>query len=368
MESRTVIIGAGVIGLGIAYELAKRGERPLVLEQQPSGGETSSASAGMINPFSLTGAESSIARWGLESLHLFPEWASDLRERTGMEIGWQQAGAFKIAYSEEEHRGLKEALAWIQPLDPQADWIDIYSARSAEPLIGPEAVAALWLPNEGQAHTSRLLDALRAVVIKMGGEIRGGQRVTGFDTRRARAIRVRLQEEDAVDADRFVIAAGAWSAALLKPLGIDLPLRPTRGQSILLHDAAAPLQRNLVTRHNYIVPKEGGAILLGATVEEAGLDRRVTAGGIASLLNSLSATFPALGNATLTHFAAGLRPSTPNDEPFIGAVPGWDNLWIATGHGRHGILLAPWTAQRLAEGILNGNSELAMPAPVVDEA
>jgi glycine oxidase len=354
MKPLTIVVGAGMIGSAIAYELSKRGHSVSLMESLAEGGLTSSASAGMINPYSLAHENPTIVSAGIESLKIYPGWASSLQEETGIDIEWRACGSLRIALSESEERSLHESLPIIQASAPQARIVAGEEACRMEPLITDECRSALWLPDEGQVNSSRLLHALRAAAARYGVEFHLGQPVVCLEIEGERVIGVHTPN-GMMRADWVVIAAGAWTGTLLSTIGLDVPILPVRGQSLLLADTPKPLNHLVISLLNYFVPRRDGTIVLGATVEHVGFDMRPTAEGFALLLSTLKPTLPGLLPASFAGYTVGLRPGTPDGSPVIGFASGWKNLLIASGHGRHGILLAPITARRIA-GLITDTS------------
>lgn len=352
MKPTTIVIGAGIIGSGIAYELSRRGHSVLLMESLSEGGQTSAASAGMVNPYSGFDAKTFLSGTdelplGVESLKLFPEWAAILLEESGVDIEWQACGSLQIALSESDEQVLHENLSRVEAFVPGAKIISGEEARRMEPLITSDCRAALQLPDDGLVNPQRLLHALRLAAIRCGAELYRGQTVMGFETEGERIIGVRAPS-GVVKADWVIVAAGAWTGILLSGLGLQIPIQPVRGLGLLLTDSPEPLSRLILSRLNYLVPRLDGTIFLGATADHAGFDMRPTAEGFAHLLTTLASTFPFLLQAAFAGYTIGLRPGTPDGEPLIGFVPPWRNLLIASGHFRHGVLLAPATARAIA--------------------
>lgn len=348
MKPTTIVIGAGIIGSAIAYELSKRGHSVLMMETLSDGGATSIASGGMVNPYSgFASITSKELETGTESLRLYPEWASTLLDESGVDIEWQACGSLQIALSESDEAAIHESFPTLQAYAPYAAIISGKDAHEMEPLITPACRSALWVPDEGQVNPQRLLRALRLAASRYGAELYRGQTVLGFETEGQQIIGVRTPS-GVVRADWIVTAAGAWSGTLLSSLGLQVPIQPVRGQGLLLIDPPKPLSRLVISLLNYVVPRLDGTVFLGATVEHVAFDMRPTAEGFAHLLATLEHTFPGLLQAAYAGYTVGLRPGTLDGKPLIGFVPPWRNLLIASGHSRHGVLLAPSTARTIA--------------------
>ncbi len=354
---RVLVVGAGVIGASVALELRTRGATVALLESLASGGQTSRASAGMVNPFSLTEGETPALPFMLHSLNLYPEWAQRLQAAVGIDIGWRRCGTLRVALTDSDARRLQTLCEWVARHEPQAELLNARTAREREPALPETCRLALWLPNEGRVHTERLMRALHAAVIQAGAEFHRGQPVLGFVQEGGRVRGVRTAN-GVLSGDAVVIAAGAWTGTLLQTLGVHLPIEPVRGQILVLSDAPYLLHHIVVSPSGYLVPRGDGTVLMGATREQAGFDVRATAAGARQLLEALAQLCPMLLSATMTGYTVGLRPGTPDSNPLIGALSGLEGLYLASGHAYHGILLAPATAVAIADLVLNGSTPL----------
>jgi len=340
-----LVIGAGVIGSAIAWELRRRGVSVVLLESLSEGGQTSVASAGMVNPFSLTPEETPALPFMLHSLQRYPTWVAELREAVGIDIEWCRCGSLRVALHDSDAQFLHAAYQWIVRYEAQAQLLSAQEARALEPALTEACSLALWLPNEGWVHTARLMRALHAVVVQMGVEFYRGQPVIGFLQEKGRIAGVRTAG-GALRGDAVVLAAGAWTGALLHTLGIHAPIEPVRGQILVLSDLPRPVRHIVTSLIGYLVPRANGTALLGATREHVGFDLRTTAEGMRHLLQTLERLFPTLINATV------------QGQMVIGTLKGLESLYLASGHAYHGILLAPATAQAIADLVLHGNTDL----------
>jgi glycine oxidase len=293
----------------------------------------------------------------LHSLRLYPEWAHQLREEVGIDIEWCRCGSLRVALHESDAQTLRTTYEWVLRYEPEARWLSAREARELEPALTEECSLALWLPNEGWVHTARLMRALHAAVMQTGVEFYRGQPVVGFLQERGRVVGVRTAG-GTLRGDAVVVSAGAWTGTLLHTLGLHVPIEPVRGQILVLTDLPRPVRHIVTSLIGYLVPRANGTALLGATREHAGFDLRTTAEGMHHLLQTLLRLFPPLMGATIVGLAVGLRPGTPDANPLIGSIAGFEGLYLASGHAYHGILLAPATAQAVADLVLNGITEL----------
>lgn len=354
---QVVVIGAGVIGSAIAWELRRRGVSVALIESTAEGGHTSAASAGMVNPFSLTPHDSPAVPLYWRSFQMYPEWIEQLRERTGIDPEWRTGGTLRVALSSANGEALRASFEWVRRYDPSVQLIDGSEARRLEPALHPEIPEALYMPNEGWVHTPRLMRALHRALQQEGVSMYAASPALSIEVHGAQVRGVRTAH-GVVQGDAVVVAAGAWSGALLQPLGVHAPTEPVRGQLLLLTDLPTPVHRILSTPMGYIVPRADGTAVVGATREQVGYDLRATAEGYAHLTQTLARIAPTLMHATLVGHAVGLRPDTPDHNPYIGVVNGYQGLYVAAGHAYHGVLLAPTTACAIADLILSGETNL----------
>ncbi|MBI2911984.1 MAG: glycine oxidase ThiO [Chloroflexi bacterium] len=351
-----VIVGAGVIGCATACELGRRGVPSLVLDAAAEPGEASRAAAGMLSPPSETALPAPLYELGLASLRLFADLAPDLKERTGIDVGYRILGKLRLALSEAEVPELRAAANWQAKVGWPRTWLEGQALADAEPQAA-RAVAGILSQVEGQVNPARLLAALRSAATGMGARFQTGVQVTGLvgDGGRVRGVVSATGERYA--GDQVVLAAGAWTGAMGRWCGQEWPLEPVRGQIAALEMLPLPVQRPVFGPHGFALPRDG-LVLVGSTVERAGFDPRVTVEGLESVLSTGQGLVPALAGASYRTSWAGLRPGTADGRPLLGAVGGWEGLFVATGHFRSGIVLAPITAQIMADLICDGRTNV----------
>ena len=335
------VVGGGVIGLALARELSSRGASVIVIERGRTGEEASSAAAGLLSPQSDAIAPSAFFDLLRESRDLYPDWAAALGEESGVEVGWRRAGVLRC--------GSPESLApfrWqfgaglpIENLEPSE--VSLRSAGRAAPDL-----PGLFFPDDAVVDGRLLVRALRRAVDQRGVEVVEGVAVTRFrvDGDACRGVDTTVGP---VEAARTVDAAGAW-ANLDPQLPFPVPVEPVSGQIVELTDEAA-FPTVLASDDVYLVPR-GRSILVGATVEHTGFRKELTAAGVAGLLSAAMALAPSLARARVPCAWAGLRPGTPDGLPILGESP-IRGLFLAAGHFRNGVLLAPLTARLMADAI-----------------
>lgn len=351
------VIGAGVIGLGIAWRLAQRGAQVTAFDMGTAGSGASHAAAGMLAACAeAEPGEEALVALGRRSQALWPAFAAELLEATGVDVELRQEGTLLVALTADDQARLTHDLAFQNSLGLSLEWISAAAARRREPHLGPRLAGAILSPHDHQVENRKLVAALRIAAETSGVVIREHTRVERVLVDRGRAAGVALGDGTRFDADAVVLAAGAWSRQIEgMPPDLRPPVRPLKGQMIALQMApAAPIASHVIWGPNiYIVPRKDGRLILGATVEEKGFDASLTAGGVLSLLEAAWRTIPAIEELPIAEMWVGHRPGSRDDAPILGpaAVEG---LVYATGHHRNGILLTPVTADAIARLVLDG--------------
>jgi glycine oxidase len=357
MQSDVVIVGGGVIGCALAYELAGRGARVTVLERDALGAHASTVAAGMLAPLSESARPGPLFELGMRSLARFGELVTALKSDTGVDIELLPSGTLRVALDEADETELRRAEKWQRSLGMDVEWLDISAAREREPALAPAIRGVLHSPGEQQVNPKRLLVALAQAAARRGARFLEGTPALGLATEYGRVRGVRTTS-GTIAGETVVLAAGPWTGQLGAELGVPLPVTPKRGQLLHLHATPQPLRAMLGAHHRYLVPRADGTIILGATEEEAGYDRRPSAAGIAYLLGILPYLAPIVATAEFRAVEVGLRPWSADGLPLLGRIPSHPGLVVATGHGRNGILLAPITAQLLTRLILDDRDEI----------
>jgi glycine oxidase len=336
------VVGGGVIGLALARELSSRGVNVMVIERGRTGEEASSAAAGMLSAQSDAAAPSPFFDLARESRDLYPDWSVTLAEETGVGVGWRSIGILRCGPPEslDTYGWQFDAGLPLERMEP-SEISRSTAGRAARNLHG------LFFPADAVVDSRLLVRALRRSLDQRGVEVVEGVAVTRFrvDGNACRGVDTTAGP---VAAGRIVDAAGAW-ANLDPELPFPVPVEPVSGQIVELTDEGA-FPTVLASEDVYLVPR-GRRILVGATVERTGFRKEVTAGGVAGLLSAAIALAPSLAKARVTDAWAGLRPGTPDGLPILGRSP-IPGLFLAAGHFRNGILLAPITALLLADAAL----------------
>jgi glycine oxidase len=325
------VIGAGIAGLASAWRAAQNGLRVVVFERGTPGCGASSVAAGMLAPVTETDfGEDELLRLNLESAALWPAFAAELEESTGMPTGYRADGAFVVAVDRDDAEELRRLHELQRSLGLESQWLVPSAVRALEPGLAPRIAGAIDAPGEAQADPVAVVAALERACAGAGVEIRTGIRVGSLAD---------------LNADQVVLAAGAWSAQVA-----DVRVHPVKGQLLHLRtrDGAQPLAGRIIrTPRCYVVPRRDGRVVIGATSEEKGFDTSVDAGAVHRLLDAAWEVLPDVWELEFVQVLAGLRPATPDNRPLIGRAS--ERVIHATGHYRNGILLAPLTAHRVAD-------------------
>jgi len=353
-----VVIGGGVIGLSIAYELAGAGLSVRVLEQGQMGQEASWAGAGILPPGNPDWAQTCEARLRAASCGLWPKWAEGLRSDSGIDTGYVRCGGLELRLSGAATELSAEIEVW-QREGVAVESLTGSALRERFPAVNPNATAAYFLPELAQVRNPWLLDALQAGCVQRGVQLSPGCPVTAMARNGERIHTVRTPGGE-FSAGQFVIAAGAWSRELVGQTGHELNVQPVRGQIVLLEALPLPFSCVIQEGHRYLVPRRDGHILIGSTEEHVGFDKRNTSGAIADLIEFAARLVPQLRNARFLRAWAGLRPYVNGGLPFIGRVPHLSNVFVAVGHYRAGLQLSPITAVLIREFITGQPSSLPL--------
>lgn len=358
-----VVIGAGVIGLGIAWRLAARGAAVAVFDKGAAGAGASHAAAGMLAACAeAEPGEEALVALGRASQTRWPAFAAELEQASGIDVGLRAEGTLVLALTADDQARLGHQLVFQQQLGLPLQWISAAETRRREPHLAGKLAGAVFSPQDTQVDNRKLAAALRIAAETAGASINEHRGVNAISSHAGRADGIVLADGTKIAADVVVLAAGAWSrdiagvAPELRP-----PVRPIKGQMLALRmDPSAALLSHVVWAPGaYLVPRRDGRLLVGATVEEKGYDTSLTAGGILTLLEAAWRAVPAVEELPIEEMWVGHRPGSRDDAPILGAGP-IEGLIYATGHHRNGILLAPITADAIARLVLDGAADPAI--------
>jgi glycine oxidase len=355
MALSVVVIGGGIIGCSIAYELAKAGCRVTVLERATPGAEASSAAAGLLAPLGESSKPDPFHELAIASWRLYPGVVAELRDVTGVDVEYMTAGTLYPIGAAEDRRDALDRTGWPLAREFGVRVLEGAELRRMEPALSRDITAALFVQGDHWVNNQRLVAAYAAAAAGRGVMIRTGVEATGVVIERNRAAGVMVGAER-IDADGVVLAAGAWSGVLAAQLGLNLPVTPVRGQMLAVSNVPPLLTHAIHGPQGYLTPRPSGELLIGATVEHVGFARAVTPDGLAHLLTGALATVPEIGRRPITRSWCGFRPWAPDSLPVLGPWPGIEALYVATGHYRNGILLTPITAELMARCVLEAET------------
>jgi glycine oxidase len=349
------VVGGGIIGCATAHELAKRGCRVTLLERGRPGGEASSAAAGLLAPLGPSPDPDPFNRLAIESWRLYPGTVAELRETTSVDVEHVTAGTLYPLAGAADTEAARDRLGWPLAREFGIEVLEGSALHSLEPALSKEVGAARLVRGDHWVNNQRLVTAYALAAAARGVTVRTGAEVSRILIEGGRARGV-LVDGEPLHADAVLLAAGAWSAALAGSIGARLPVEPVRGQMLAVANVP-PLLTHAVHRDDvYLVPRPSGELLIGATVERVGFERAVTPEGLGGLIAQAVALVPDIGRRPITRTWYGFRPWAPGGMPVLGPYPDVAGLFVATGHFRNGILLAPITAATMARCIVDGET------------
>ncbi|GAB2557413.1 glycine oxidase ThiO [Gracilibacillus alcaliphilus] len=344
-----IIVGGGVIGCSIAYQLAKRGYQVLVVEANQIGSEASSAAAGMLGAQAEFTEDSPLFRLAQESRALFQNLSEELQAEAGIDIQYIHKGMLKLAYDQQQYQQLELMAMFQQAMANPAYLLSAEEARKKEPGLSKDVIAALFLPDDGQVSARHITKAFSLAAIHRGAVLHEQERVNNLLVER-KTVRGVQTAQAVYYADQVIITTGAFGDELLAP---HYTTRPVKGECLALELEQPLFQSTISMAGCYLVPKHGRKVIVGATSIPGQTNKRVSAAGIHHLLTHAQQMMPQLSAAKLDCYWAGVRPATDDGNPYLGQVPGVSGLYTAKGHYRNGILLSPITGHYMADIIEN---------------
>lgn len=345
-----LLVGGGVMGLSLAWELGQQGVKVCVVDTGTMGSEASWAAAGMLPPGPKPELWSTLSSFdqlqGL-SQQLHPVWHARLLEQTDIDNGYRPTGAVYLT----EGTSLESNLAEWQRFGTVYHKLDRAALLDLESQLAPQNQAYL-VPGEAQLRPPRHLKALASACQQSGVTLKPGCQVLSWRMDGAKIISA-VTSTGSISARSFGLTSGCWTGAVANQLGLEIPIRPVRGQILLFTGPVGTLRRIVNSGSRYLTSRPDGRVLVGSTQEEVGFDKHNTVEGLAELTGFARATCPALAKFTVEKSWSGLRPRTADDLPYLGRLPDFENGWIAAGHFRAGIQLSPATAVVMRSLMLN---------------
>lgn len=356
MEHKTdvLIVGAGIIGSAIAYNLRKRGVDVMVLDREEAGSQASSAAAGLLAPLGPLSGPGPFADLLLTSFSLFPSLVPELEAASDLQLGYEQTGALRTVRNPKRVSNLKKRLEAWKPLGLTMHWLTGDEARQQEPLLADDVSAAIYAPEESQIQAPQITRAFSTAAQKLGAEFYTHVEVIDVKSKGEEITGVETDLGETINCSHLILATGSWAAQHESWFNISLPVRPVKGQIISVQKTTPPLKHIIFGEAAYIALKQE-RIIIGATKEEAGFNIQTTDEGISWLRDTAIRFIPSMQQSTLLSSWAGLRPGTPDKQPILGPAPHWKNVTLALGHNSVGIILSAITGQTIAELIATGH-------------
>jgi glycine oxidase len=357
-----LVVGAGIVGCAIAYELSRRGAAVQIIDDRLPGMGATQASAGMLAPYTEAKDRNSLfLDLAVRSLGLYDEFVAHAVADGGTPVGYNRDGTLEIAATPARMNELRDIARRLEARGVALDVLDESATRREEPRLGADVAGGLLIGAHGYVNALDLAHALFTAARCLGATFVGGGRVHAI-RRHGGDIQVEAAGQTHI-AQTVIVAAGSWSGQIAIEGAAGLPVRPVRGQMLHLSwKGGASLRRVTWGEHCYLVPWDDGTLLVGATMEEAGFDETTTMAGVQDLLNAASALVPLVREAGFLSARAGLRPGTADAMPIIGWSSVMPGVMYATGHFRNGVLLAPLTAQIVADAVIDRRVDPALDA------
>lgn len=350
------IIGGGVTGCSIAYQLSKAGVQVSVIEREEIAAEASSAAAGLLAPDLVLTGPKAVADLFLTSWSMTAEIIAEIEAASGVQVEYFQTGALHVLTKADDQSSLRRCAEIWQAQGSDVKWLTGDQVYQYEPLLHYTFDAALFLPEAASIRPRLMTRAYAEAARKFGAKFYEHTEVTGLKQDSGKVIGIQTVQGRTIPCDYVVVAAGAWSEHVGSWLGLNIPVFPARGQILSLRQPATPLKYTIIGNGVYIVPKIDNTVYVGATVEQVGFNKSNTAGGIAKLLSSAIQLLPKLEQTEIVDIWSGLRPWSRDSYPILGKAPGWENVILATGHGPGGFELSAITGATIAELITSGQT------------
>lgn len=341
-----IVVGGGLIGMLSARELAQAGQSVAVVERKEAGRESSWAGGGILSPlypWRYPDSVSALASW---SQQVYPQLLDSIYIESGIDPQYQKSGLLVLDTNERN-----EAENWANKWNVELQCLEATHLHQLEPRLSAAANAGLWLPGVGQVRNPRLAQSLKKSLVKQGVKIFENSPVEQLLIENRAVNGVQLAT-DQLPAEKVVIAGGAWSAQLLKETGVELPVKPVRGQMILFKAEPGVVSHIVLSQDRYVIPRKDGRVLVGSTLEDVGFEKKTTEQARDELYAEALRLIPELEKYPVEHHWAGLRPASPEGVPYVCVHPGISGLFINTGHYRNGVVLGPASCHLLRNLVL----------------
>lgn len=340
-----IVVGGGIVGCTTAYFLAREGLNPLLLERSDVAAEASGANAGLVG--ATGGLENDTLAFVRPSVELLFRTAEELDEPFEL----QRSGRLLLAFDEDDWAHQRRVFELARAAGSRAELLDGRTAREVEPVLGEGVLGAVYLAGDGQLDPAPATRAFARAAERLGARIERGAEVTALVEARGRIVGVETRNGPR-SAGAVVLAAGAWSAQLAAGVGLDLPVRPGKGQMLSVAGLPPLTARTMRGPLVAMSQRRNGELIVGSTVEYVGFEKQVQRETIDSFFRAAGEAVPAVRSARIGRTWAGLRPMTPDSLPIIGPASGLEGLWLATGHSRNGMSYGPGTGRVIADLIV----------------
>jgi glycine oxidase len=366
LSTDVIIVGGGVIGCSIAYALCKRGVRVIVMDQGAIGAQASTAASGMLAPLKpFAKPDNPYTMLLLQSLALYPALITELEDVSKVFIEYQQTGSVRVVREKQLPRLIEWVAMW-QALGYPLELVKDDAIRDYVPGVTSTASVVLYNPYEPQLNPSQLVDAFACAAEKRGAIFYPYQEVVAFSSSGERITGIETSSGEHIACHHLVVATGAWAEPHGKWLGLTLPVRPLRAQSLALQQPSIQLRHMLFGEKIYLAPKYNGTIIVGVTRESVGFESQTTSEGIAWLYDAAKRLMPSLDACPILDAWAGLLPNTPDTRPILGTTQAWQNVTLACGYNGFGLLLAASTGDLIADTVLSGQTPESLRSFMVD--
>lgn len=363
---RVVVIGGGVIGCLTACHLKQLGMDATVVERGTAGRESSWAGAGILCPIHPWLYPDAFTHLIDASLAMYPKFQVDIEAKTGISIEWRKSGLLIPFFDDDKTDHWQAAIDWSNRFDWKIEELTTAQSLEREPTLSPNVTKSLLWPEVGQLRNPRLMAAVRVWMAQLGVETVEHAEVTGLLRKGNAVAGVVCADGREISADQVLLAGGSWSGELATQMGFELPVKPVKGQIVLLK--GAPGLMHSIVKHDdaYFVPRDDGRILVGASMEFVGFEPGTTDEVIGNLMSSMARIAPGLKSLEVEQKWMGFRPGSPDGMPYLGPVEAIPGLWVASGHYRNGVALAPITAAIMSQWMAGNNPDIDFSTFAVD--
>ena len=356
-----LVIGGGIVGMATAYFLAKAGVAVTVIERDSIGSHASGFAYGGLSPLAGAGIPGPVFELAKEGMRLHSVFGRLMPQETGIVTEYRERPTLSLSFTENEVSEARRALEWQQAQDGYTvRWVDGDGAREIEPRVSADVLGAVYTEGTAEVESYKFVLALTQLAEKEGVQVRNAN-VTGLKRSGGRVIAASTASGD-MPCSSVVVAMGPWSGEASSWLGLDIGITPLKGQILRLRAAGPEIVCSVGWAGNYVNTKLDGLVWTGTTEEEAGFDENPTTAGRDQIMGSLLKMLPSLADAELVQQTACLRPLSADGLPILGAVPGLEGAFVATGAGRKGILLGPAMGRATADLVLNGKTDIPIEA------